>query len=176
MKTKWYLKVTDKHMRPLFCNSHYQYKLGEWTPPRRKLVMCESGWHVTSAASLGMWMLHSDNRLFVCISDGKTGDNSWADKTVCRSIQLLFEVKWKDIQPWFLRDVRKALRASGLFTEKFIRKAIEDRGLEREMAAGYYGGGFSNIERFARVMRDNTRLQKKFNRYVERRLKSMGYQ
>lgn len=169
MKTKWYLKATTDNLRPPIACTRLKYKIGEWMPKRR-ISLCSSGWHVTDMENIHRFSRYN-SRLFVCVARGKSEDGNY--KSVHEQIKLVFEIREGEFDAHFKKKYLAKIKNSGLFTPKAIRlyNALDWR--MRETIERYFGAYYST--NVCSELRDNAEFRKHFARFVNRKLRELGY-
>ena len=106
MKERVYgFKVFRESGRPLYGNKKWRWagkylptpaRLGAWTPPRRRLQTCRSGWHIGSLAEArGLRAIYPLPLVFIAEADGRIIFGG-STQLVAERIRLIERVKPTD--------------------------------------------------------------------------------
>lgn len=172
MKTKWYLKFVDSDMTATMSAHHFKFKVGVWTP-RRNPIICKSGWHVSDMKNINRFDGYL-YRMFVCIAQGKSDSTDL--KSAHERIMLVFEVNPQDFKKYLDKAYDDRIASSGYFTRKGMREI--KKGGRLADAAGLVLGhrNTCDIHEVAIRLAISPEFRRYFTRYVNRRLKSLGYE
>lgn len=169
MKTEWYLKSVTSDMQPPMAFARFKFVVGKWTP-KRKPELCRSGWHVSDMRHISEFDGYS-RRLFVCVARGKF--EKGYQKSAHEQIMLVFEVNQNDFVTYFKRDRLAQIKAEGILTPKALKLAKTSYRI-RSFVDDMYGS--DQPKRTASALRDDAKFRAYFKRYVERKLRAMGYE
>lgn len=167
MKTKWYIKFVNKDMTPIYGNHRMKFVVGEWMPKRR-VVMCKSGYHACEIDQASNWSGHYGSRAFVCLLNGPVTVGH--DKVAARSVKLVFEIDTKQVVKIANREREKRIKQDGYFTPLALSKAKMDWRLDRAISA-VYGDPAVDDYKFGLM----NRYSKVVSKYIEKELRKLGY-
>lgn len=189
-KIIWRLKFTGMNRRPCDGGTGFYPALGVWTKDRQP-VLCESGWHVTSAEHIYEYSGNGRRCFIVQVAGDHEGGFKHDDKESWQRMRLLYELTTDDmvsllngmvktralkyVTPAAFRlydvDYRAEEAIDAITCRLFTGCDLADQYRDQR-AQGLYN---EPLESLAREVRTFSRSRAMFEKWCEKKIRGLSY-